>query len=433
MNTFETLTALRNTASSNDKMRILKDNAGNIELKTLLKYAYDKIDYTYGITTNTMLNYSTNDKTSKGMYEILDALNNRDATGHSALRLAKSFYNSADSENKELFCMVLDRDLKIGVNAKTLNKVWKDIVPKPHYCRCGVFSAKTAKKLDYPAYIQLKCDGTYREAYVNNGNVTFKTRAGEESENPVMAEIMKSLPNGYYTGEFTVGKADDPNMNRSEGNGLINSDNPPYNEICFTVWDYLTEDEYTLKAKSNYKTRFDRLNEIVRNTDEILSIVPTKVVNSADEALKIVSEWMNKGLEGGVLKSFFMKFKNGTSNEQLKIKLKVDADLRCTGFIKGTRGTKYENQNKVITFESDDGKVKGQCSGMTDAMVAEVTANPDKYIGKIMVVEFNDLSKAQNSDTYALMHPRFMNFRDDKTETDTLERITELRDMMKNL
>ena len=70
---------------------------------------------------------------------------------------------------------------------------------------------------------------------------------------------------------------------------------------------------------------------------------------------------------------------------------------------------------------------------MTDDAVAEVTENPDKYIGKIMVVEFNDLSKAQGSDTYALMHPRFMQFRDDKTETDTLERVIQLRDMMKNL
>lgn len=427
------LNDLRNTSSTNEKLKILKSNINNSELKTLLKYTYDKIDYTYGITSETMLNYSTSDKSTSDMYSILNSLNNREATGHSALRLAKAFYNSADSETKEIFCMVLDRDLKIGVNTKTLNKVWKDLVPKPTYCRCGVFSAKTAKKLDYPAFIQLKCDGTYREAYVNNGVVTFKTRAGEESENPIMAEIMKDLPNGYYTGEFTIGRADDPDMNRSEGNGLINSDNPPYNDINFTVWDYLTEDEYSLKNKTNYRTRFEKLNEIIDNVDKRLTIVPTKIVNNADEALKIVSEWMNKGLEGGVLKSYFMKFKNGTSNDQLKIKLKVDADLRCTGFIKGNKGTKYENQNKVITFETDDGKIKGQCSGMNDAMVEEVTKNPDKYVGKITVVEFNDLSKAQGSETYALLHPRFMTFRDDKSETDTLERVIELRDMMKNL
>ena len=51
---------------------------------------------------------------------------------------------------------------------------------------------------------------------------------------------------------------------------------------------------------------------------------------------------MNKGLEGGVLKDKNLVFKNGTSNQQLKIKLKVDADLRVLGFLKGTKGTKYD-------------------------------------------------------------------------------------------
>lgn len=432
MTEIEILKQLRNTSSSKEKLAILKYHKDNHDFVKLLKYTYDKITYTYGITTETMLKYITTNS-ENDMFNVLEKLNNREVTGHSALRLARSYYNFASQEEKELFCMILDRDLKIGVNTKTLNKVWKDLIPKPQYCRCGIFSSKTAKKINFPAYIQLKCDGTYREAYVSDGTVTFKTRSGEEDTNPVMSKIMSSLPNGYYTGEFTVGKADNPNMNRSEGNGLINSDNPPYNDIYFTVWDYLTDEEYSLKVKSNYKTRFDKLNDIIDGNDKRLSVVPTFSVNNVEEALKYVTEWMNNGLEGGVLKSFEMNFKNGTSNEQLKIKLKVEADLRCTGFIKGTKGTKYEGKNKVITFESDDGLIKGQCSGMTDDMVTEVTVNPEKYTGKIIVVEFNDLSKAQGSDTYALMHPRFNCFRDDKTETDTLERVIELRDMMKTL
>ena len=66
-------------------------------------------------------------------------------------------------------------------------------------------------------------------------------------------------------------------------------------------------------------------------------------------------------------------------------------------------------------------------------MVDEVSKNPEKYIGKILSVEFNDLTKAQNNDYFALSHPRFIEFRDDKTESDNFERIKELRDMAKNL
>jgi hypothetical protein len=63
----------------------------------------------------------------------------------------------------------------------------------------------------------------------------------------------------------------------------------------------------------------------------------------------------------------------------------------------------------------------------------EFSMNKDKYIGKIIAIEFNDLCKAENNDYYALMHPRFIEVRNDKTESDTLERVIALRDMARSL
>lgn len=430
----EVLNLLKNTNSSKEKLLILNNNKNNQELFNILKYTYDKIDYTYGVTSETVLSYDTDKTTSDGLNDVLSKLSGREVTGHKALEYARSYYNTLDDQHKKLFLHIIDRDLKIGVSEKTLNKVWKGMIPKPNYCRCDLLSEKTLKKFTFPGYVQLKCDGTYREAYVHNGSVSFKTRSGEPYQNPILSEIMKDLPNGYYTGEFTIGRADEPDMNRAEANGLINSDNPPYDRIHYTVWDYLTDDEYCLKSTRQYCERLACLESAVTKLNNcLLHVVPTCKVNNIDEALSIVSEWMKKGLEGGVLKSLNMKFKNGTSNEQLKIKLKVDADLKCVGFLKGTKGTKYENKNKVILFESSDGLVKGQCSGMTDAMVDQVTLNEHKYINTIVSIEFNDLSKSQDNDYYALLHPRFVEFRTDKDTADDLNTIVELRNMAKSL
>ena len=430
----EVLNLLKNTNSSKEKLLILSNNKNNQELFNILKYTYDRIDYTYGVTSETVLSYDTDKTTSDSLDDVLNRLSGREVTGHKALEYARSYYNTLDDQHKKLFLHVIDRDLKIGVSEKTLNKVWKGMIPKPNYCRCDLLSKKTLKKFTFPGYVQLKCDGTYREAYVHNGNVTFKTRSGEPYQNPILSEIMKTLPDGYYTGEFTIGCADEPDMNRAEANGLINSDNPPYDRIHYTVWDYLTDDEYCLKSTRQYCERLACLESAVTKLNNcLLHVVPTCKVNNIDEALNIVSEWMKKGLEGGVLKSLNMKFKNGTSNEQLKIKLKVDADLKCVGFLKGTKGTKYENKNKVILFESSDGLVKGQCSGMTDAMVDQVTLNEHKYINTIVSIEFNDLSKSQDNNYYALLHPRFVEFRTDKDTADDLNTIAELRNMAKSL
>lgn len=431
------LEQLRQTSSTKEKFNILSSFKDNKDLEKLLKYTYDKVDFTYGVTPSTVLDFNADtvsEYTNLGMFEVLDALNKREVTGHKALALAKRFYDSCDKPIKELFLRVLDRDLKIGVNEKTLNKVFKGIVPKPAYERCDILNEKTLKKFTFPGYIQLKCDGTYREALVKNKTVTFKTRSGEPYENPVLEDEMRNLPEGYYLGEFTLGRADNPDANRAEGNGNINSDNPDYDNIHFTVWDHLTEDEYALKECRNYDERLiDMRLYIEKLNSPLVQVVPSLKVYDIEDALKVTSDWMNKGLEGGVLKSFNMKFKNGTSKEQLKIKLKVDVEVRCTGFLEGTKGTKYEGKNKVITFENDEGTIKGQCSGMTDSMVDEVTKNPEKYIGKVLSVQFNDLTKAEGHEYFALSHPRFAEWRDDKNETDSLEKAIQLRDMARGL
>lgn len=429
----EILNELKNTTSTKEKFNILSKNKENESLKRILKYAYDSVSYTYGVTYNHILSFESKDFSQKTMFELLEMLSKRELTGHNALRECKNLINTLSEENKIIFKGIIDRDFKIGVSTKTINKVWKGLIPTPNYCRCSVY--KKGAKISYPAFVQLKCDGTYREAHIENGICSFRTRSGEEYSIPTLEKEMSKLPDGYYTGEFTIGRADEPDVDRQVGNGLINSKTPPFEKIHFTIWDYLRPLEYTLNARRTYKERFEELTSIITQAQiENVSIVQSVVVNSEEEMIKQVSLWMSKGLEGGVLKDFNMSFKNGTSNQQFKIKLKIDAEMRVKDFQKGTEGTKYEGQNKVIIFENDEGTIKGQCSGMTDAQVEECTKHPEKYIGQIVSVQFNDLIKAQGSEVYALSHPRFVEFRlNEKNETDTLEKVLDLREMAKNL
>lgn len=432
------LEKMSETSSLNEKRKIFKEFSENETILKIFKYAYDNVEFTFGVKP-ARLDFTKNGYSSdtEEMFRLLDNLNNRTFSGNSAVEECNKFIENSDKNLSNIFYKILDRDLKIGFSKKEFNKLVSGQFKckNVNYCRCDILNEKTLKKFTFPGFIQLKCDGTYREAYVHNGIVEFKTRSGESYKNPVLEEILKTLPDGYYLGEFTLGRADNPDANRAEGNGNINSDNPDFNNIHYTIWDMLTEEEYTLKdSKRGYDERFDTLTKTLETLNSsLVHVVPSLRVNNIKDALNVTSEWMNKGLEGGVLKSSKMKFKNGTSKEQLKIKLKVDVEVRCTGFIEGTKGTKYEGKNKVITFENDEGTIKGQCSGMTDSMVDEVTKNPEKYIGKVLSVQFNDLTKAEGHEFYALSHPRFAEWRDDKDETDSLEKAIQLRDMARGL
>ena len=429
------LNELNESNSSNYKLDILKKYKDNSELKKLLELTYNRNKYNFNVSKNCIIKdnpsilESNGSKTVDELLSALEILGGGTIRGNEAHQFVCNHLKCLDNDNKEIFLNVLGRDLKIGLNVKSINKVFKNLIPKPNYMRCAVLSEKTLKKINFPAFIQLKMDGTYREIHVADGQVSGKTRSGEEYFNPVLFKEMENFPNGFYTGELTI-----EGESRFTGNGLINSLNPPYEKITFTVWDYLTDEDYLEKSKTPYYSRFESLSDIIeKHESNRVKLVPNHEVNSIDEALKYVSDWMEQGLEGGVLKDKNNVFKNGTSGTQLKIKLKVDAEMRITGFTDGTIGTKREGKIGAIQFSNDEGTIKGQCSGFSDEELDLFTKNKDNLIGKIISVEFNDIVKSENNDYYALSHPRFIEIRNDKDETDTLEKVIQLRNMAKGL
>lgn len=429
------LNELNESNSSNYKLDILKKYKDNSELKKLLELTYNRNKYNFNVSKNCIIKdnpsilESNGSKTVDELLSALEILGGGTIRGNEAHQFVCNHLKCLDNDNKEIFLNVLGRDLKIGLNVKSINKVFKNLIPKPNYMRCAVLSEKTLKKINFPAFIQLKMDGTYREIHVADGQVSGKTRSGEEYFNPVLFKEMENFPNGFYTGELTI-----EGESRFTGNGLINSLNPPYEKITFTVWDYLTDEDYLEKSKTPYYSRFESLSDIIeKHESNRVKLVPNHEVNSIDEALKYVSDWMEQGLEGGVLKDKNNVFKNGTSGTQLKIKLKVDAEMRITGFTDGTIGTKREGKIGAIQFSNDEGTIKGQCSGFSDEELDLFTKNKDNLIGRIISVEFNDIVKSENNDYYALSHPEFIEIRNDKDETDTLEKVIQLRDMAKKL
>jgi DNA ligase-1 len=424
--------------SANYKMDVLKKHQSNTLLQRVLKMTYDKVVYNYYMSLNHWHKngivfesvQSSHISFEQGLDFMENTLASRKLTGHAAIDAMNEILKSTTDKDRDVLMKILNRDLRINCGRTQINKVFSGLITKPCYMRCGVFNGKSKKDINFPAIVQLKADGTYREMQVFDGKVELFSRTGEqyfyEFENN-----FSDLPNGHYTGEMIVEDAE----NRAISNGMLNSDTPPTDKIIFHVWDYITPDEYKnaitkVKNKIPYFMRLVQLREIVNaKNDRQLRVIETYEVSNVKEALDYVSMWLNAGLEGGVLKDARGLYKDGTSKEQLKLKLEMVIDLRVKGFKEGKIGTKRENTFGAIEFESDDGKIKGFTSGFSDDMLNKINSNRDAYIGKIMAVSCNDITKGRNNEHYALSHPRYDEFRDDKDETDTLERALEIKNM----
>jgi len=486
MQIHEILEELNLNNGSNYKMDVLRKHKDNELLKRVLKMAYDKVEYTYGITMKNVEYVPesglslTNTFTLEGALNVLERdFCTRNFTGHEALENIVAVLISLPAHDAKIIEKILDRDLKINMGRSNINKVFKGLVTKPIYMRCDIYGEKTAKNIDFSngALIELKADGTYREFSIFK-DVEAISRSGESYSYPLIEESLGKVDEqGYLHGELTVflddkllakilpdlEKIDKKNgtnnvseiteqyeahkqkgeqyiLPRKIGNGLLNSDDVPHDNIVYDVWDFITEEDYQLAGlkdkknlpKETYKERFNNLKNLVKKVgNPNIRVIEHELVYSIQEALQFTSEKMKQGLEGAVLKNLGMVFKDGTSKEQLKLKLEIDIEVRCTGFTPGNKGTKNEAYFSAMTFENDEGTIKGQVgvTTMTEKERDYLFERMDECIGKVFTAQGNDLSKARGHDYYALSHPRYIEFRDDKNETDTLERAFQLREM----
>lgn len=484
---------------SNYKLEVLKKHQDNEFFQRVVKMAYDKVDFTYGLTLKSIDNFDETDfedltfSLEQALDLIEDKIASRKITGHAALRYVKTlFENTNNQDDLDVLRKIINRDLKTGVGTTLFNKIWKDLITKPSYMRCGVFSYDkelpeldkkgknkikkgTHRNIDFPAILQLKADGTYRE-FVVDAEVTARSRSGESYQYPIVFDQMQDFVPGVYTGELTVildndllqeilpGTIKDDKKNgtnnakviieafnesvtkgekyilpRAIGNGLINSSNPPHNNIIVEFWDFITHEEYAqarLKDRKNpcvtpYEERWNNLNTYVNNGFENIKLIPTVIVDNMAEVGEITSKWMNEGFEGAVLKDYSGVFKDGTSLHQLKIKVAFEIEVRILGFLEGTPGTKREETFGSMEYQIDSGEIKGSVTGFNDKQLQDFNSRREELISQIMTIQGNDLTKARNNDYHAVSHPRFIELRDDRDSTDTLERSFELLELAK--
>ncbi len=433
---------------SNHKIDVLKANKNNALLQRVLKMTYDKVAFTYGISLRSLI--IANDELGCGkitLTEALDALENefatRKVTGNAAVdRLEYLLANTEDAETADILLKVINRDLRINMGRSNINKVFGGLIIKPVYMRCGVYNEKTAKKFDPEgAFVQLKADGSYREFNVQqNIGVTCTSRQGEEYHYPQIEDaLLETGLTGVFFGELTVYR-DGKLLDRATGNGILRKHEIPDDcTVVFDCWDVVTLEEYTAakfktKGTTPYYARWAMVKKHLpdhktKPSENVVRAIECIEVNDMSEALKFTAEVMNRGLEGTIIKERRAIFRDGTNPQQLKLKLEIDVDVRITGFHEGTPGTAREATFGAMTFETDDGKIKGRTSGFTNDQLVDFNSRREELIGKVMTVTCNDITKGRDNDHHALSHPRFIELRDDKNETDTLERALDTKAM----
>lgn len=409
---------LRNTNSINAKIEILNNNKNNKVLQQVLEYTYNP-HKKFKITNKTF----KETKEASNYDDFLQLLNCliENNINNNYRNEVNSFLREADEELLDLYKGMLLKDLKIGVNINTINKIWNGLI---NTSNTGVtIKPMLASKFDFnkplkeDVYITEKIDGI-RCLVICKQKIELYTRQGKQIEgcNELKKHIQdfleaNNMKNVVLDGELIAKNCEYKNVYKETIKRVKNKNNNK-KDIQFICFDILDEKDYCLNICSfEYEHRRNFLDTL--KTNEFVQILPTiykgKDIN---QITKLLENYRQKGAEGLManLSSGLYEYKR--SKNILKIKVMQTIDLRVIDYIEGENKLKGKLGALVVDFK---GKQVGVGSGYTDEERTLFWNNREDLLNKIIEISFFEITKDKDGKE-SLRFPVFLRLRDDKTK-----------------
>ena len=426
------LNDLASNASRNYKIEQLEKNKDNEVLREVIRLALDPFTQFYQrkIPEYTASGGGCLTKALGDLYE----LSSREVTGNAAIQRLTEILTGLDSCNAKVIERVIQKDLKCGVQVSTANSVWSGLVSEYPVMLCSQFEQKLVDKISYPAYVQLKEDGMRFNAIVRDGKCEFRSRNGKEIlllgnlEQEFIS--LAGTVDCVFDGELMVMFPGDHQFaDRQTGNGILNKANKgTISEeqaamVHATVWDVipyvLFETGYCATPYSKRYATLKLLLDKQSAKDKKIWLVATDIVNTFEEAQAIFEDYLERGLEGIILKDGNGAWEDKRAKHQIKFKGELECDLKIVAVEEG-KG-KAEGMLGAIVCESADGVVKVSVgSGFND--LQRKTYWAENIVDKIVAVKYNSRIKNKLGDE-SLFLPVFVEIRDDKDVADSAKDI----------
>lgn len=450
------------------------ENGSNYKIKTLGKYTdNDLLKRVIYLASSRRVKFyikqipsyipfsASGDHSLENALDNLSLLSTRTVTGHTALNVLKSTLQLLMTEDAYIIERIIEKDLKIGMGTTNINKVFPKLIEKTPYMGALPFDANLVKELfanNKKAIVQCKMDGRYSNGIIRSGDIETESRQGESTYFPgakflkemgtfedcvlngelTMDGVSRYISNGMIASMTSIGEK----MNNLENVDLelsrfSDKHGKTYEEaldlIVYTVWDVIGIDEYfEFKSPTPYSERLELLKDLVaRPGITQIRLVEGKIVDNYEEAIEYFQFLLNRGEEGGIIKSLDGGWVNGKKKHQLKMKLELTVDLEITGFNYGTG--KNSDVISSVNAKSSDGIVKTAPTGIKEDEMIYITNHQYDLLGTIVECKCNGLS-VNSIGEYSLLHPVYVKSRiGEKTIADSFKDIQDNENMVKGL
>lgn len=258
----------------------------------------------------------------------------------------------------------------------------------------------------FPCLVQGKCDGNRCLSSIKDDKICLMSRKMTHFNNfhHIRNELFLiykkfNIPESFYfDGELYT-----HNLPFNKINGLCNldeiNDNDETLKVEYYIYDCFDINNMNLDMDSRWKI----INKMI-NKSKYLKIVDGFVLNSEKDIKKVHDKMVEIGYEGLIfrnLKSIYHL--NKRSNDLLKYKEFESEEFEIVGFDKSTDG-----KDRVIWICKSKNKTFNAPQDGSDEYCSQLYREGNKYIGKMLIVKFQEYTDKSNT---IPRFPRAIDFR----------------------
>ena len=407
---------LQATSSSNNKKEIIKKYSDNYFITKVLRYTFDSFKK-YNVTSPALKKRKDLCE-NPGYYDLfylLDALDKRTITGHTALSAVNGFIDPLVDTHKELIYNIIDGSIKGRISTTLVNKVIPDLIPTFDVALADKYDPKRVDFENEIWFASRKLDGVRCIIIVDGeGKATSWSRQGKQFN--TLGKVEKEIEkihdrNVVFDGELCLMNEDGSDDFQGVMKQIRKKDHTIENPK-FKIFDMVSTEEFNKKESyTKLLLRLDMLKSSIEDRDissQIIEILQQEEVTSEEVFNKWSKLASDNNWEGFMLRKN-APYKGKRSKDLLKVKTMQDAeyeviDVAFAPFQHIKDGKEVESVVLSAVSVKHKENIVNVGSGFSFDQREYYKENPNEIIGKTITVQYFEESQNQNGE-FSLRFP----------------------------
>lgn len=388
---------MKATSSTNAKKELIQRYDSPF-LRRIFEYTYSPFKQ-YGVTSENLkkrqdLKFDNYDD----LFALLDDLNDRNITGHSAIQCVNGFIEK-NQEFADIIYDVIDRNIKTRATATLINSVLPGTVPGFEVALAEKFESNE-KKIDFETqswFASRKLDGVRCLAVIDSvGEIRFFSRQGKEFHTlaKLAADLKKlGLRSAVLDGEVCIMKENE----LEDFQGILKEIGKKDHTVespMYYVFDMVTLDEFERAAGAvPLSSRLMQLGVFFQGVPlQYTAPLAQLEIESREHFEELVADATSLGYEGIMIRKD-VGYEGKRSKNLLKVKKMHDAEYRVVGAENGyhrviENGREVEEEMLRAVFIEHKGNQVRVGSGFSLEQRRHYFQNPEEIVGKIICVKY---------------------------------------------